>query len=349
MLLSSNADIDVIDLLSGTTVLMLAAKLGNLLIMKTLCEHMKSRWTSAKISTFVDATENEKGFTALHFACDSFLTFGNIEVVKYLVISMKADVFRRDNQNQTASHYLPTDNWLDDFCRERIQAYNSKIEAYSKSLVVRFVQNIERRKDENLMMKEMKLTNGLQGVDLECLTRTQWVVGNWIEIYIETRDQWLPAQITEIFEENDCEWLTVMIENTMMRKVQRFNQDIRPLTNLGDNNDSDIEPEIINLIFRYFYDDSVAPTPLLKSTFYGYTRMTMELWPSFQSESDKIEGCNAWHLAAKQGHYLTVRALMECGVNVNQRTSKGNSALIIACAQGHDQVVEELLKSQCLS
>ena len=241
---------------------------GTLPTIQALWKHMSQQWTPSKIGKFVNASCTTLGYTALHYACEQ----GNIDVVKYLVTTMKADISRTDRENRTAVYYADlhgrqaTANWLRCLLKKRMEEYEAKIEHCALCLVVKFVHNIKQSAFE-----ETKTT------------------------------------------------------------------------------------DIMFHIFRYFYNDSVVmdtPTPLLKAAFYGFTRLTMELWPSSQSDVTRIGEyeVNAWHLAAKQGHYLTVRALMEYGdhhgpVFVNEKTSGWDTALTIACAHGRHRVVEELVKS----
>ena len=75
--------------------------------------------------------------------------------------------------------------------------------------------------------------------EVERNIRSKWVVGDWVEVYSKSRDQWFPAKIIEIYDDDDGEWLAVVVENTMIKEVQRFTPDVRPLINAGGDDDSD--------------------------------------------------------------------------------------------------------------
>lgn len=79
--------------------------------------------------------------------------------------------------------------------------------------------------------------------EVEQNIRSKWVVGDWVEVYSKSRDQWFPAKIIEIYDDDDGEWLAVVVENTMIKEVQRFTPDVRPLINGGGADDSDSEIE----------------------------------------------------------------------------------------------------------
>eukprot|EP01083_Nonionella_stella_P277428 943122_1 len=74
--------------------------------------------------------------------------------------------------------------------------------------------------------------------EMEKNIRSKWVVGDWVEVYSKSRDQWFRAKIIEIYDDDDGEWLAVVVENTMIKEVQRFTPDVRPLISMDDD-DSD--------------------------------------------------------------------------------------------------------------
>eukprot|EP01083_Nonionella_stella_P238569 835889_1 len=78
--------------------------------------------------------------------------------------------------------------------------------------------------------------------EMEKNIRSKWVVGDWVEVYSKSRDQWFRAKIIEIYDDDDGEWLAVVVENTMIKEVQRFTPDVRPLISTDDD-DSDSEIE----------------------------------------------------------------------------------------------------------
>eukprot|EP01083_Nonionella_stella_P273505 927795_1 len=74
--------------------------------------------------------------------------------------------------------------------------------------------------------------------------RSLWVVGDWVEVYSKSRDHWFRAKIIEIFDDDDGEWLSVVVKGTMIKEVQRFTPDIRPLSTDDDDDDDDSDSEI---------------------------------------------------------------------------------------------------------
>ena len=84
------------------------------------------------------------------------------------------------------------------------------------------------------------------------IIRSKWVVGDWVETYNKSRDEWCSAKIIEIYE---GEWLFVKVENTMIKKINRFNEDVRPFgsetkvasTKDDTEIDEDEMKEIINM------------------------------------------------------------------------------------------------------
>ena len=105
-----------------------------------------------------------------------------------------------------------------------------------------------------------------------------------------------------------------------------------------------ITKDLIDIIFRYFFIEKVEPTPLLSATHYGYNRIILMLY--FNNKHDlTADGLNTLQLAAKLGHYLTVRSLIQFGVDVTGTGKVGETPLSIACTAGHYQVLPELAKS----
>eukprot|EP01084_Bolivina_argentea_P216858 368307_1 len=77
--------------------------------------------------------------------------------------------------------------------------------------------------------------------EMEKNIRSKWVVGDWVEVYSKSRDQWFRAKIIEIYDDDDGEWLAVVVENTMIKEVQRFTPDVRPLISMDDDSDSALD------------------------------------------------------------------------------------------------------------
>eukprot|EP00490_Sorites_sp_Unknown_P028959 CAMPEP_0114664440 /NCGR_PEP_ID=MMETSP0191-20121206/28826_1 /TAXON_ID=126664 /ORGANISM="Sorites sp." /LENGTH=121 /DNA_ID=CAMNT_0001906617 /DNA_START=33 /DNA_END=395 /DNA_ORIENTATION=+ len=67
--------------------------------------------------------------------------------------------------------------------------------------------------------------------------RKGWKVGDWLEVFSKSRNEWFRAKVIEIYKDEDGEWLAVVVENTMIKEVQRYNDDVRPIYNNDDDND----------------------------------------------------------------------------------------------------------------
>jgi len=81
--------------------------------------------------------------------------------------------------------------------------------------------------------------------ELDKTIRSKWVVGDLVEVFSKSRDEWFPAKIIEIYDDDDGEWLAVVVENTMIKEVQRFTPDVRPLmSHDDDDSDSAIDSEL---------------------------------------------------------------------------------------------------------
>ena len=105
-----------------------------------------------------------------------------------------------------------------------------------------------------------------------------------------------------------------------------------------------VSNDLIDIIFHYFFEKDVEPTPLLSATHYGYNRIILMLY--FDNKADvTAEGLNTLQLAAKLGHYVTVRSLIQFGVNVKETGKVGETPLFIASANGHLKVIREILRS----
>lgn len=101
--------------------------------------------------------------------------------------------------------------------------------------------------------------------------------------------------------------------------------------------------DIHDLIFLYFYDDKVQPTPSLIATHYGFRDLTIRFWYTHKDETNEI-GETALHIAAKLGHEQTVHALIDLGADVNEEGQIGETPLITASRGGQSQIVKLLLR-----
>eukprot|EP00485_Elphidium_margaritaceum_P004014 CAMPEP_0202687728 /NCGR_PEP_ID=MMETSP1385-20130828/3367_1 /ASSEMBLY_ACC=CAM_ASM_000861 /TAXON_ID=933848 /ORGANISM="Elphidium margaritaceum" /LENGTH=1356 /DNA_ID=CAMNT_0049342569 /DNA_START=13 /DNA_END=4083 /DNA_ORIENTATION=+ len=73
--------------------------------------------------------------------------------------------------------------------------------------------------------------------------RTKWIVGDWLQVYSKSREQWFRAKIIEIYNDDDGEWLAVLVQDTMVKEVQRFADDVKPME-AQDDDDSDDNVEM---------------------------------------------------------------------------------------------------------
>ena len=78
--------------------------------------------------------------------------------------------------------------------------------------------------------------------EMEKNIRKGWDVHDWVEVFSKSRNEWFRAKIIEVYTDDDGEWLAVVVQDTMVKEVQRFHPDVRPLLN-EDSDDSDTGSE----------------------------------------------------------------------------------------------------------
>ena len=103
-----------------------------------------------------------------------------------------------------------------------------------------------------------------------------------------------------------------------------------------------ISNEILKRIFDYFYDESTDKSLLLKATRYGYHRLAIKWWPSFENDTTK-NGQNALKLAISLGHEMTARGLVALGANIDERDKNGRTALQVAAKSNDIETVRLLI------
>ena len=67
--------------------------------------------------------------------------------------------------------------------------------------------------------------------EMEKNIRKGWDVDDWVEVFSKSRNEWLRAKIIEVYTDNEGEWLAVAVQDKMVKEVQRFHPDVRPLRN----------------------------------------------------------------------------------------------------------------------
>ena len=97
----------------------------------------------------------------------------------------------------------------------------------------------------------------------------------------------------------------------------------------------------MNIILEFLYCQQ--HTPLLTAVYHGYTALITQLWPEHKNDVTE-EGLPALHYAAKLGREEVIRALIECGADINDDAGVAETPLITACTHDQSHIVKVLLE-----
>jgi len=97
-------------------------------------------------------------------------------------------------------------------------------------------------------------TNGIADDDdeieiTENMLRLAWKAGSWVEIFSNTKRKWYLGHIVKKFDDTEGEWLEIGYETeqngqSMRKQVQRFCQDVRPISQASWKNRLDLPPKM---------------------------------------------------------------------------------------------------------
>ncbi|KAM1094582.1 hypothetical protein EV1_009629 [Malus domestica] len=108
------------------------------------------------------------------------------------------------------------------------------------------------------------------------------------------------------------------------------------------------EAELNELLSK---QNHMGETPLYLAADCGYVDLVKEMMKYYDVGSAGIKarnGCDAFHIASKQGHLEVLKVLMEAIPELSMTVDRTNTtALHIAAAQGHTEVVSFLLETGC--
>eukprot|EP01084_Bolivina_argentea_P126519 224005_1 len=72
--------------------------------------------------------------------------------------------------------------------------------------------------------------------------RKQWKIKSKCEIYSRSKRKWFIAEITDIIFDHEGEWIVVKYNKNLVKELQRFSDEIRPLQNENTNININISP-----------------------------------------------------------------------------------------------------------
>lgn len=381
-LMESGGDLKVMDQ-RGMTILMRAARKCNLKMIKMIYTHCATTWGCRfEIDEFVNMRDGKNGQTPLHFASKK----GHENVVKYLVETVKVNVFVEDNRRRTARDYAIANGHKSIAHRlaqredSNLSEYDSKIQHHCQLLVAGYCKRAESMMTGTgsalcRFSKEIihlvfgyfyddiieDDRDGTHGSDHKLVFRKPMIFR--VEKFGFTR---LTMECWPVFKDYMNEIGMTVLQyaaslghtESVRSLIDRMDdtdikaQGAKALDIACHNGHHEVMEYLLNLSPDSF-DDTVKNSTLhmaCKSGNIDVVQVLLEHNGRESLDATKKEGQRTHlFLAASMGHYEIVKLLIARGANVDIKDSEGRTPLFIAAQNKHIRTVELLLKQMVCS
>ena len=104
--------------------------------------------------------------------------------------------------------------------------------------------------------KLIKLKSGLKMIDNEIskYKREKWKIDSKLLIYSSSKSEWVEGIITKIRNDSDGEWLVVSYNGSKRRKVQRYDERIKPIEIKSSNQEPLFMNESLNILMSQVFE-----------------------------------------------------------------------------------------------
>jgi len=275
---------------------------------------------AGKIDLYRNST-NKRKTTLLHEA----VKCGKLDVVIWALTSFSLDVDHRDNDGLTPLHLaaaagsLDIVKWLVIVYRARVDARdNNDMTPLHKAVMWRQLQTVEwlvKVAGADIMRKDRSATNAVQ----MAYTSSPDILEFMIEFMHSRLSQRL--QIGKISRRSNLPKTSLLIQACESGDIQT----VKALIHIG-----------VDL------DKTKDETSLFEKPCVEYTGYLLETLLGYKQRSYKAYNMTPLMMAAREGHVDITELLCVQGADVTKLNSCGESALLIAVKQGHEDVAKVL-------
>ncbi|VDI45560.1 Hypothetical predicted protein [Mytilus galloprovincialis] len=297
---------------NGSTPLILACENGHNETVKSLL-NLNGKKLESRVNT---TTRNKYGWSCLHSACFN----GHTEVVKLLI-----DIGLRVNDTIYIGYtplYLACQNGHYDTVKLLLdlngQILNSCVDTatrYKDGWTVLHTACAKGHTNIVKLLIDMAVRNGHQETVKFLLNLKSQTLNSCVDKTIKQEDAW--SALHKACNNGHIEIVKLLIDNGM---------------NVNDTTHNGQTP--LFLACQKGHCDIVK-------LLLGFIGQTLN---SCVDKTIKTKyGLSVLHAACSEGHTEVVKLLIDNGMNVNDRTSKGDTSLHLACQNGHNETVKYLL------